>query len=155
MTIDEIKSVSIIQFLETQGYHKTHVLKGNYWYLSPFRSEQSPSFNVNPVKNLWYDYGEGQGGNIINLVQKMNPTWNSHEVLSFLENEIRQHNLDFAVDYLARMKEQEDKENWKQRSMRFLISRMILITIHLKKPISTKVMNRIWILLRMKSLSMI
>lgn len=115
MTIDEIKSVSIIQFLETQGYHKSHVLKGNYWYLSPFRSEQSPSFNVNPVKNLWYDYGEGQGGNIINLVQKMNPTWNSHEVLSFLENEIRQHNLDFAVDYLARMKEQEDKENWKQR----------------------------------------
>ena len=43
MTIDEIKSVSIIQFLETQGYHKSHVLKGNYWYLSPFRSEQSPS----------------------------------------------------------------------------------------------------------------
>lgn len=39
MTIDEIKSVSIIQFLETQGYHKSHVLKGNYWYLSPFRSE--------------------------------------------------------------------------------------------------------------------
>ena len=115
MTIDEIKSVSIIQFLEIQGYHKTHVLKGNYWYLSPFRSEQSPSFNVNPVKNLWYDYGEGQGGNIINLVQKMNPTWNSHEVLSFLENKIQQHNLDFAVDYLARMKEQEDKENWKQR----------------------------------------
>ena len=66
MTIDEIKSVSIIQFLEIQGYHKTHVLKGNYWYLSPFRSEQSPSFNVNPIKNLWYDYGEGQGGNIIN-----------------------------------------------------------------------------------------
>ena len=91
MTIDEIKSVSIIQFLETQGYHKSHVLKGNYWYLSPFRSEQSPSFNVNPVKNLWYDYGEGQGGNIINLVQKMNPTWNSHEVLSFLENKIREH----------------------------------------------------------------
>lgn len=50
MTIDEIKSVSIIQFLETQGYHKSHVFKGNYWYLSPFRSEQSPSFNVNPVK---------------------------------------------------------------------------------------------------------
>ena len=42
MTIDEIKSVSIIQFLETQGYHTSHVLKGNYWYLSPFRSEQSP-----------------------------------------------------------------------------------------------------------------
>ena len=94
MTIDEIKSVSIIQFLETQGYHKSHVFKGNYWYLSPFRTEASPSFNVSPVKNLWYVYGEGQGGNIINIVQKMNPTWNSHEVLSFLENEIRQHNLD-------------------------------------------------------------
>ena len=51
MTIDEIKSVSIIQFLESQGHQKSYVFKGSYWYLSPFRSEQSPSFNVNPTKN--------------------------------------------------------------------------------------------------------
>ena len=34
MTIDEIKSVSIIQFLESQGHQKSYVFKGSYWYLS-------------------------------------------------------------------------------------------------------------------------
>ena len=118
MKIDEIKSVSIIQFLESQGHQKSYVFKGSYWYLSPFRSEQSPSFNVNPTKNLWYDYGEGLGGNIINLVQRMNPTWNNHEVLSYLEKEIRCHNLEFSVDYLARVKEQEEYEVWKYKQMK-------------------------------------
>ena len=41
MTIEEIKSVSIVQFLESQGYHHVYILKENYWYLSPFRTEAS------------------------------------------------------------------------------------------------------------------
>ena len=82
MTIEEIKSVSIVQFLESQGYHHVYILKENYWYLSPFRTEASPSFNVCPKKNLWNDFGAGEGGNLINLVQKMNPSWNNHEVLT-------------------------------------------------------------------------
>lgn len=36
MTIEEIKSVSIVQFLESQGYHHVYIFKENYWYLSPF-----------------------------------------------------------------------------------------------------------------------
>lgn len=52
MTIDEIKSVSIVQFLETEGYQYAYIHRGNYWYLSPFRAESSPSFNVSPTKNL-------------------------------------------------------------------------------------------------------
>ena len=71
MTIEEIKSVSIVQFLESQGYHHVYILKENYWYLSPFRTEASPSFNVSPKKNLWNDFGAGEGGNLINLVQKI------------------------------------------------------------------------------------
>lgn len=61
MTIEEIKSVSIVQFLESQGYHHVYILKENYWYLSPFRTEASPSFNVSPKKNLWNDFGAGEG----------------------------------------------------------------------------------------------
>ena len=71
MTIEEIKSVSIVQFLETEGYQYAYIHRGNYWYLSPFRAESSPSFNVSPTKNLWNDFGASSGGNIINLVQKM------------------------------------------------------------------------------------
>ena len=51
MTIDEIKSVSIVQFLETEGFQYAYIHRGNYWYLSPFRAESSPSFNVSPTKN--------------------------------------------------------------------------------------------------------
>lgn len=54
MTIEEIKSVSIVQFLESQGYHHVYILKENYWYPSPFRTEASPSFNVSPKKNTLF-----------------------------------------------------------------------------------------------------
>lgn len=114
MTIEEIKSVSIVQFLESQGYHHVYILKENYWYLSPFRTEASPSFNVSPKKNLWNDFGAGEGGNLINLVQKMNPSWNNHEVLTYLEQKIKEHHLQYSEDYEAQRKEDERKEAWKQ-----------------------------------------
>lgn len=101
MTIDEIKSVSIVQFLETEGYQYAYIHRGNYWYLSPFRAESSPSFNVSPTKNLWNDFGASSGGNIINLVQKMHPSWNNHQVLTYLEQQIKNHNLKYAEDYEA------------------------------------------------------
>ena len=97
MTIEEIKSVSIVLFLESQGYHHVDILKENYWYLSPFRTEASPSFNVSPKNNLWNDFGAGEGGNLINLVQKMNPSWNNHEVLTYLEQKIKEHHLQYSV----------------------------------------------------------
>lgn len=114
MTIEEIKSVSIVQFLESLGYHHVYILKENYWYLSPFRTEASPSFNVSPKKNLWNDFGAGEGGNLINLVQKMNPSWNNHEVLTYLEQKIKEHHLQYSEDYEAQRKEDERKEAWKQ-----------------------------------------
>lgn len=114
MTIEEIKSVSIVQFLESLGYHHVYILKENYWYLSPFRTEASPSFNVSPKKNLWNDFGAGEGGNLINLVQKMNPSWNNHEVLTYLEQKIKEHHLQYSEDYEVQRKEDERKEAWKQ-----------------------------------------
>jgi DNA primase len=40
----------------------------NYFGLSPFRSETKPSFSVAPEKNMWYDFGSGQGGNAIQFL---------------------------------------------------------------------------------------
>ena len=39
--------------------------------LSPFRREENPSFEVRPSENVYYDYGEGKGGDQIRLVQRM------------------------------------------------------------------------------------
>ena len=40
----------------------------NFFGLSPFRSETKPSFSVAPEKNMWYDFGSGQGGNVVQFL---------------------------------------------------------------------------------------
>ena len=115
MTIDEIKSVSILQWMRENNYGDG-VRKGrNYFFFSPLRSERTPSFAVNPAENLWCDFGDNRnGGNLINLVEQLNPTWSEHQVLAFLEQQIRELNLDFTEDYNARIKEEEEKQKWKE-----------------------------------------
>ena len=41
------------------------------WYLSPIRSERTPSFKVDADRNTWYDFGIGKGGNIIDLAAEI------------------------------------------------------------------------------------
>ncbi|MEM6344276.1 MAG: DNA primase [Bacteroidota bacterium] len=44
----------------------------NFWALSPFSNEKSPSFAVNPVKGIYKDFGaSGKGGNAINFLIEM------------------------------------------------------------------------------------
>ncbi len=66
--IDQILSRSSI--VEIIGEHielrKTGV---NYSGLSPFTSEKTPSFMVNPVKQSFQDYSSGHGGNVIKFIQ--------------------------------------------------------------------------------------
>lgn len=42
---------------------------GNFY--SPFREEDAPSFHIDASKNLYYDYGEGKGGNALTLVARL------------------------------------------------------------------------------------
>lgn len=45
--------------------------KGAYWFCkSPFTSEKSASFCVNPVKNTFFDYSAGFGGNAVSFLRK-------------------------------------------------------------------------------------
>ena len=114
MTIDEIKSISILQWMRNNNYGEG-VRKGkNYFFCSPLRSERTPSFAVNATKNLWCDFGSSNnnGGNIITLVEQLNPSWSKHQVLSFLERQIRDLKLNFNEDYNARIEEEEEKQRW-------------------------------------------
>ena len=49
------------------GHHPVQRRANAIWYKSPYREEKTPSFKVNPDKNLWFDFGEGKGGNIFAL----------------------------------------------------------------------------------------
>lgn len=54
----------ISQFVELE------LKDGEYWGLSPFKSEKTPSFSVNIDKQVYKDFSSGKGGNIINFVME-------------------------------------------------------------------------------------
>jgi hypothetical protein len=81
MTIEDIKTISIVEYLESQGHRCVKSYRQRYWYKSPLHLEKTPSFKVDMDLNLWYDFGLGIGGNVINLAARLHPELCMHEVL--------------------------------------------------------------------------
>lgn len=67
MNIEQAKAIPIEQFLAKLGYEPARSQRGQLWYLSPLRQEKTASFKVNPDLNLWFDFGSGEGGTIVDL----------------------------------------------------------------------------------------
>lgn len=65
------KSIPIPEFLATLGHEPARASGKDLWYRSPFRDESTPSFKVDPAKNVWYDHGIGEGGSIVDLSMKL------------------------------------------------------------------------------------
>jgi len=69
----QAKEKSIISYLESIAI-PVDSKKSNRTYAffrSPFRNENDSSFAVNIKKNIWKDYGNGEFGDIISLVMKL------------------------------------------------------------------------------------
>lgn len=47
------------------------VCKNDIMFHSPLRNDKNASFSVNPFYNIWYDYGTGKHGDVIDLVMKV------------------------------------------------------------------------------------
>lgn len=71
METSELKSAHILDYLQSNGHTPVKIKYGSAWFKSPTRSETNPSFKVDLNKNLWYDFGTGEGGNIIDLIVKL------------------------------------------------------------------------------------
>ncbi|MEA5046447.1 MAG: toprim domain-containing protein [Petrimonas sp.] len=71
MQADNIKNIPIRDYLNSQGIYPAKEYSGYGMYRSPFREDSTPSFKVDYNRNLWHDFGSGEGGSIIDLVMKM------------------------------------------------------------------------------------
>lgn len=71
MNIEELlKEADIVEYISQYCDFKEQ--NGELWCLSPFTKEKTPSFSVNPDKQVFYDFSSGTGGNIINFIQIYN-----------------------------------------------------------------------------------
>ena len=80
----------------------------NLFGLCPFHSEKTPSFSVNPDKQIYHCFGCGKGGSVINFIMEI-------ENLSFAD----------AVEFLARrcgMEVPNDKEDEGRKKRERLLS---------------------------------
>lgn len=70
MNIEYANRIAVSEILNKIGSTPVKSKGHEHWYFSPFRKEKTPSFHVNTQKNVWYDFGEGAGGDAIRLVCK-------------------------------------------------------------------------------------
>ena len=59
------------QIVRISDYLGTEEKEKEFYIHSPFRSEKTPSFKINPVLNTWYDFGLGKGGTILDLIMQL------------------------------------------------------------------------------------
>ena len=69
--IQQLKQISIRAYLAERSLLPVKDNPRYGFYLSPLREERTPSFKVDYSQNLWYDFGLGEGGSIIDLVMRM------------------------------------------------------------------------------------
>lgn len=66
-----INKFPIRDYLAEMGIHPAKDKSYYGLYNSPFREDRNPSMKVDFEKNLWIDYGAGDGGTLIDLVMQM------------------------------------------------------------------------------------
>ena len=81
------RNICIVKILAKLGHFPTRASEKEAWFLSPLRSETQASFSVSLIKNLWFDFGLGKGGNTIDLVMKIK-SCSVEEALEFLNDDI-------------------------------------------------------------------
>jgi DNA primase len=74
MNCQQAKKIPITHYLHTKGIQPKTIKNGSAWYYSPFRNETTPSFKVDRQNNIWYDFGTGTGGNLLDLVMNFEKT---------------------------------------------------------------------------------
>lgn len=87
LNCERARNICIVETLAKLGHFPSRKTEKEAWFLSPLRSETQASFKVSLKKNRWYDFGIGEGGNIIDLVCLLS-NCSVGEALQFLSDEL-------------------------------------------------------------------
>ena len=69
MKIQDLKQYPITDYLQSLGLEPVKSVGKELVYYSPKTNETTPSFFVNPSKNVFFDYSSNKNGDVIRLVQ--------------------------------------------------------------------------------------
>lgn len=84
---ERARNISVMETLAKLGHFPIKESEKEAWFLSILRSETQASFKVSKELNRWYDHAAGFGGNVIDLIVRINHC-SVKEVLVFLTNDI-------------------------------------------------------------------
>lgn len=65
------EQIRMIDYLAQKDIYPISSKQNIFWFLSPFRNEKTASFKVDNSTNRFYDFGEGFGGTLIDLISKL------------------------------------------------------------------------------------
>jgi len=69
--LQNIKNIPIANYLHACGIQPVKKYGSYALYNAPYREDHNASMKVDFARNLWYDFGLGKGGSIIDLVMRM------------------------------------------------------------------------------------
>jgi len=105
------------------GLKCTKESREDWWFRSPFRTnERTSSFKVNVSKNLFYDFGEGFGGTVIDFVMHYY-TCNIQEALDRLAKELNTFSFHQQTNFI---KSDLIKNNYEIRKVQNLQNKNLL-----------------------------
>ncbi len=92
MNCKQAKNICLTEIMEKLGYKPSQSFKNGdeLCYLSPFRSEATPSFFINSSKNTFYDFGMGEGD-----------AGSVEFAIKYLETNNRPHSVSDALHWLS------------------------------------------------------
>ena len=85
MNIAQIKQINLVDYLKAIGFSPTKESAKSAWYHAPYREDRTPSFKVNKDKNMWYDFGTAQSGDIIDLAELLYQSKDVSRLLKLIE----------------------------------------------------------------------
>lgn len=69
-TAELMSLVNFPEYAESVGITLEYK-NGEYWGLSPFKEEKTPSFSINEEKQAFYDFSSGKGGNLLQFIMDL------------------------------------------------------------------------------------